>query len=104
MIWGTCRPLRVWFSSFFLAIGYIFTKIVWHVLKNQNKLTQSLKIHVANTRLLNHLLMIHINKEEIDIKLITSEFINVKDTRILTFGLAISQLVLTCSKLAIETL
>ena len=39
-----------------------------------------------------HLLMIHINKEELDLKPVTSKFIKVKDSRIPTFWLPISHL------------
>ena len=46
----------------------------------------SLHSTMTNSRL-NHLLLIHIYKEELDIKLIKNEFIKIKESRIATFGL-----------------
>ena len=54
------------------------------------KVKTSIRSIMADSRLKNHLLMMHIYKEELDetdIKLITNEFIKVKESRIDTFGL-----------------
>ena len=65
----------------FFLIGYVSTRLIWHIFKNPNKLAESFKkFRVVNTHLLNYLLMIHIKKEEFETKPITSEFINVKDS------------------------
>ena len=116
IMWKVWKSSCIWPSNFFLAIGYIFTfactkssslfSEVIHVMKvisiapvtnaileksfSTLKRTKTSIFSTMTDSRLSHLLvtLIYNNKlDEIDIRLITNEFIKVKKPRIATFAL-----------------
>ena len=85
-------------GSLFLGIEYVLTGPFCLILKNLNKLLQQFKqIFLVNALFLSHLFMIDIYKyelDETDINLVTNEFIEVKESKIATFGLLILRICL----------